>query len=47
MRDLRIFALLAVALLAALTLALGAGAAKASILAPFPGGAQHDPVAVG
>ncbi len=38
MRDLRIFALPAVALLGALTLAPGAVPAKASIMAPFDGG---------
>ena len=47
MRDLRIFALPVVALLAVLLLAPGAGAAKASIVAPFPGGAQPVNVNVG
>ncbi len=47
MRDLRRFALPAVALLAVLTLAPGAVPAKASIMAPFPGGSQPVNVSVG
>ena len=47
MRDLRIYALPAVVLLGALTLAPGAVPAWASIMAPFPGGAQPVNVSVG
>ena len=47
MRDLRRFALPALALLGALTLAPGAVPAKASIMAPFPGGGQPVNVSVG
>ena len=47
MRDLRNFSLPAMALLAGLTLAPGAGPAEASILAPFPGGGQPVNVSVG
>ncbi len=47
MRDLRIIALPAVALLGALTLAPGASPARASIMAPFPGGDQAVNVSVG
>ena len=47
MRDLRNFALPVVALLAGLVLAPGAAVAEASIMAPFPGGAQPVNVSVG
>ena len=47
MRDLRIFVLPAVALLAALVLAPGAAPAEASVLAPFPDGGQPVNVSVG
>jgi hypothetical protein len=47
MRDLRIFSLPAVALLAGLVLAPGAVPAKASVMAPFPGGGQPVNVSVG
>ncbi len=47
MRDLRFFAVPAVALLAGLVLAPGAAPAKASILAPFPEGSQPVNVSVG
>ncbi len=47
MRDLRIFALPAVALLGALTFAPGAAPARASIMTPFPQGGQPVNVNVG
>ncbi len=47
MRELRILALPAVALLAGLMLAPGLAPAKASIMAPFPGGGQPVNVNVG